>query len=996
MKQDWSEEELIEHWMLEPQDYQLLANRTGTTRLGFAIQLKYFQLEAQFPNTSAEIPTTVVDFLAKQLQMVARIFSEYDLQSRSATYHRQQIREKFGFREATVLDQEAAINWLVSEVLPVETNQERYFSALRQYFRDWKIEPPTLEQIQRLTSSAETRFEESFAEQIYQRLPTESVTKLLALLEKLKLEETGQKQPNKGEKGNLGQTVSSISVLTWLRGEPDQLKLETVRTELKKLSVLRDLSLPAHLFENFSLKIVGGFRRRLLAETLPEIRRHAPVQQSSLLASFAFLRQQEVIDNLIELLLNLAHHLNLSAEKKVVKQIIGEIKKVAGKQSILLRLAETAVANPDGIIKETLFPVVNEQTLLDLIKEFKAQGETYREQVYTVMQASYSHYYRRLATAILQALELRSNNDRHQPIIEAIEIIKNYAGNKALFFPLNESIPIEGAVKRIHEPHILGKDEKERTRIDRRRYEIAVLQSLRDALRCKEIWVVGANRYRNPDEDLPTDFDLKRENYYQLLAQPLSGKEFIEKVKVKMSDELTALNRSLPQDAEVRIVNYQGTSRISLTPLEAQPDPPNLASLKKIIATRWAMTSLLDILKETDLRTNFTAELRSPMRRENLSKAVLQRRLLLCLYGLGTNTGLKRISNGDARETYQDLLYVRRRFLNKDNLRAAIAKVVNAIFHARKAEVWGESTTACASDSKKFGAWDQNLLTEWHARYGGRGVMIYWHVEKKSVCIHSQLKSCSSSEVASMIEGLLRQQTEMEVEKNYVDTHGQNEVAFAFCHLLGFDLLPRFKNINKQKLYRPEVGQPDEFPNLQPILTRPINWNLIERQYDQMIKFATALRLGTAETEAILRRFTRKNLQHPTYKALAELGKAVKTIFLCRYLRLKALRREIHEGLNVVENWNSANNFILFGKGSEFATNNIQEQEIIMLSLHLLQISLVYINTLMIQQVLADKERLQILTEEDLRALTPLFYNHVNPYGTFNLNMEKRLPIDPL
>lgn len=92
-------------------------------------------------------------------------------------------------------------------------------------------------------------------------------------------------------------------------------------------------------------------------------------------------------------------------------------------------------------------------------------------------------------------------------------------------------------------------------------------------------------------------------------------------------------------------------------------------------------------------------------------------------------------------------------------------------------------------------------------------------------------------------------------------------------------------------------------------------------------------------------------MQHPTYKALAELGRAVKTIFLCRYLRSKALRREIHEGLNVIENWNSVNNFILFGKGSEFATNNLEEQEIIMLCLHLLQISLVYINTLMIQQI---------------------------------------------
>jgi TnpA family transposase len=68
----------------------------------------------------------------------------------------------------------------------------------------------------------------------------------------------------------------------------------------------------------------------------------------------------------------------------------------------------------------------------------------------------------------------------------------------------------------------------------------------------------------------------------------------------------------------------------------------------------------------------------------------------------------------------------------------------------RQPQWWGEGTTACASDSKKFGAWDQNLLTEWHARYGGPGVMIYWHVERNSVCIYSQLKSCASSEVCAL------------------------------------------------------------------------------------------------------------------------------------------------------------------------------------------------------------------------------------------------------
>jgi len=83
-----------------------------------------------------------------------------------------------------------------------------------------------------------------------------------------------------------------------------------------------------------------------------------------------------------------------------------------------------------------------------------------------------------------------------------------------------------------------------------------------------------------------------------------------------------------------------------------------------------------------------------------------------------------------------------------------------------------------------------------------------------------------------------------------------------------------------------------------------------------------------------------------------------------------------------------------YGKGGEIATNRLEDQEIAVLSLHLLQNCLVYINTIMLQNILSDRTWYDIMASEDFRALTPLIYTHVNPYGTFRLNMSERIPLE--
>ena len=556
-----------------------------------------------------------------------------------------------------------------------------------------------------------------------------------------------------------------------LRHDPGRPSLETALTEISKLARLRDLDLPTDLFAGLAPKVLTSYRQRAIAEELFELRRHPDPIRYTLVAAYCWLRRQEITDNLVELLIDIVHAIGARAEQKVLQQFLREVSKVEGKNALFGQLAAALVDNPDGVVREVAFPVVSEETLRRVAEEYKA-SRSYQQAVHVRMRASYSHHYRRMVPRILDVLEFRSNNAMHRPVIEALNLLQQYAESSLQYYPPGETVPIHGVIRAPWRPIVVGEDKYGQPRLNRINYEICVLETLREKLRCKEIWVVGADRYRNPEEDLPADFDLQRAIYYEALRQPLDVEHFIRDLQQQMKHELAALDRMLPKNSQERILG-RGGGWISVTPLEALPDPRNLDRLKATVFTRWPMTSLLYILKETDLRLGFTRHFKSATAWETLERETLQKRLLLCLYALGTNTGLKRVCAGDHGESYKDLQYVRRRYIDREQLRAAAAAVANGIFAARLPQVWGEGTTACVSDSKKFGAYDQNLLTEWHIRYRGPGVLVYWSLEKNAVCIYSQLKSCSSSEVAAMLEGLLRHCTDMAVEKNYVDTRAE-------------------------------------------------------------------------------------------------------------------------------------------------------------------------------------------------------------------------------
>jgi uncharacterized protein (DUF4415 family) len=622
MKRNWELDELIEHFTIVPSEMKLIENKTGANKLGFAVLLKYFQIEARFPDHKNEIPEAVIAYIAKQLFMDSNLFSQYDWNKRSARYHRAEIRDFFGFREATVQDTEAVADWLEHHILYYNHDFEHIEEQAYLQFRELNLVPPPSKQLKRLIRSSVHSYEDNFFQGIYKKIPQSSISRLNALLDSITANDDLEDEEFSHS------PVDNPMTFHELKSDPGRVGLESVLRELNKLRTIRNLDLPHDLFKGIPQKVLKKYRQRVATEDLREIRRHPAPIRYTLLAIFFWLRGREVTDSLVDLLIQIVHRIGVRAERKVDREIINDLKRVTGKSTILFNMADTALKHPDGVIKDVLYPVVKEQTLKDLVKEFKHTGPAYQEKIHTVIRSSYSSHYRRMIPEILDILEFRSNNDVHRPVINALSVIERYAKTGQHYFSLTDETPIEGIIRPKWRDLMIEQDENGNQRVNRINYEINALQALRDKLRCKEIWVVGTDRYRNPDEDLPHDFEERRKENYEALKQPLDPEVTIEKLKQDMKQALEKLDKGLPKNSKVRVTT-KGNGWISLSPLEPQQEPLHLSRLKAEVMRRWPMTNLLDILKEADLRVNFTDHFQTAAVRETLDRSTIQKRLIL-------------------------------------------------------------------------------------------------------------------------------------------------------------------------------------------------------------------------------------------------------------------------------------------------------------------------------------------------------------------------------
>jgi Domain of unknown function (DUF4158) len=164
-------DELVDQFTLVEDELELLRNKTGATRLGFGVVLKFLVWKGRFPRGRGEVPDNAVEHVARQVGVLSSEIGFYDWSGWQAKRHRTEIRERLGFRECSVADAEQLTGWLIAQVTQVERRSERVREELLACCREQRIEPPSSGRLDRIVRSALHRGEELLFAQVQAALP---------------------------------------------------------------------------------------------------------------------------------------------------------------------------------------------------------------------------------------------------------------------------------------------------------------------------------------------------------------------------------------------------------------------------------------------------------------------------------------------------------------------------------------------------------------------------------------------------------------------------------------------------------------------------------------------------------------------------------------------------------------------------------------------------------------------------------------------------------
>jgi TnpA family transposase len=967
--------------------------RTITNKVGFVLQLGYFKANGKF-FTIEQFRRSDIDYVVNLLGSLPINVGLSSYQKKIPHDHRKRILELLGWQPFDAAQQEKVvehITWLVQRQLSLKP----VFLSIIDFCWQNKIELPSYNTLATYITNAHNHFEQKLIDIISNKLTQYHREKLdqltgISVGNKKRLQRppiTLIKQVNQSLRpSDIQENIEAFKVFKEYFNEfkslINELQLSDTATEYFATWVQKATAFQLNQFPN---------KNKLYLHLLCYIKYQFYYRHDVLVD--IFLKSTQASINAANIQLNQLEKNSRSERNKAIRKLSAANK---GSRELIERITE--------IVKSPiLLGVAKLEQIESLVDQYNIQHDSAEKNKLVALEESLDKISKN--RTFLDALEAVSLKLQHRvSVISQIMEFNTDTSADNLITAINNFRATASEVSNKPAIDFLDDDVKEAIYTDGKLrislYKVLLFANMADAIKSGRLNLLYSYRYKSIQEYLIEESLWKSQREILLARAGLSKfanfNTVMDKLRPQLDQKYQTVNQRFLNNENLHLsIDKDGKVKIA-TPKIDSDESEYISSL----LSKSGFVPILQILSDINSITQFTTAFKHFSIKHKKMKPQLET-IFAGILGKGCNIGINRmasISKGISEDVLTNTINW---FFSLKNIQEAnnkILAILNKLFLANNYR-YKPNQVHTGSDGRKVNVAVDSLMASYSYKYfgKGKGVTIYTFLDERQLLFHILVFSSSEREAAYVIDGLLQNEV-IKSNIHSTDTHGFTETIFAATHFIDTAFAPRFKDIGDQKIYAFSARQTYEKRGYKVLPSRTIDLKLVEKDWDDILRFMTTLKLKHTTASQLFKRLSSYAKDHPLYKAIKEFGRIIKSIYVLTYFDDVELRQRIEKQLNKVELSNKFSKAILFSNNQEFKQWGKEEQEITVACMALIQNAILLWNYLYISQLVINnedsKERARMIYSIKRGSMTA--WGHVNLQGEYDFTKPaaNEIPFD--
>lgn len=958
--------QLGRYFHLDDKDRELIAQRRGDhNRLGFALQLCTVRFLGTFLPDPTDVPPGAVVFVAKQIGVKHPVcLVHYGKRPTTQREHAGEIQRLYGYRDFG--DQPEYfhfVRWLYTRAWISSERPSVLFDLGTAWLAERKILLPGVTTLARLVARVRDRTSARLWKQLAALPDAKQRERLEALL--------------------VVPEEARLSPLDRLRRSPTQISGPGLVSALQRLKEIRQLDVG-----NLDVRAIPPGRLKSLARFAaaawaPNIARMPSDRKTATLLAFA--RHFEIVatDDALDLLDALISELCTQAKRAGQRKRLRSLRDLDAAARQLGKVCELLLDETCEIseLRKKAFAIVPKERLYQAIQTVDMLTRPSDDKFYEELTERHGRA-RRFLPKLLETLSFEGTQ-AGQPVLKAWKYLASLEGKRK---PDMKQAPLEvipAAWKRL----VIGQDQQ----VDRRAYTLCVLEQLQDALRRRDVYVPRSERWGDPRAKLlqGAAWEAIRPQICRTLERQTDADTELERLRTLLGEAYRRTAANLQSNSAVKIETRDGKDTFTMTGLDKLEDSPTYISLRDKVHALLPRADLPEILLEIHLRTGFADEFihlsESGPRVQDLALSVCA-----VLLAEACNIGLEPLIRKDNPALSRDRLsWVQQNYLRADTISRANARLVEAQSQIPLAQAWGGGEVASA-DGLRFVVPVRTVNAGPNSKYFGvgRGITYYNFTSSQFTGLHGIVIAGTTHEAPWILEGLLEQQTILRPLEIMADTAAYSDVIFGLFYLLGYQFSPRLADVGETRFWR--IDPSADYGPLNGLARHKVNTRLIRENWDDLLRVAGSLKQGTISASELVRSLLRSERPSTLARALEELGRINKTLYLLPYIDDESYRRRILVQLNRQEGRHALARDVFHGRRGEVRQRYREGQEDQLSALGLVVNVIVLWNTLYMEAAINHLiAKGTVVKPEDRARLSPLGNDHLNFLGRYSFALAE-------